>query len=165
MFDSHDVNNEKNEIERPQIIYDDDLFAIGSETPNSQSDVGSQNVSISLTINQNDNDRPKNGKRKARQFMELENGRMFEAAKMNITTIKVITNDGSRRVVKSNSKSEEYEILSKIGSGTYGDVYKARWLVTGEIIAIKRLKCKLTVPNSVCKKQNVTNLVLKTVKY
>lgn len=151
MFDSNDVPDTSNHAERMKIVYDDDLFTFGSVTPNG----GPQNVSISLTYNQNDDARPKNGKRKARQFSELENGRIFKSEKPNITTIKVVANDRCRRVIKANTKSDEYELLNKIGSGTYGDVYKARWKVTDEIIAIKRLKCKLTVPNSVCTKNYI----------
>lgn len=35
---------------------------------------------------------------------------------------------------------ERYEKLNKIGEGTYGVVYKARELDTGEMIALKRIR-------------------------
>ena len=39
----------------------------------------------------------------------------------------------------SNNQSK-YEIEGKIGQGVYGDVYKARNKVTGELVAMKKIK-------------------------
>ena len=35
---------------------------------------------------------------------------------------------------------EKYKILKTIGDGTYGSVFKAQNLTTGEIVAIKHMK-------------------------
>ena len=42
----------------------------------------------------------------------------------------------------SETKKEDYHILSLIGKGAYGDVYKARKKYTGQIVAIKTIKKK-----------------------
>jgi serine/threonine protein kinase len=34
----------------------------------------------------------------------------------------------------------QYQLLAKLGSGTFGNVYKCLDLVSGEIVAIKKLK-------------------------
>lgn len=147
-----------NKTERQQITYDDDIFEFGSETPADESNLIPRNVSISVTFAQNDGDddadvddkRQMIGKRKAHTISELRNRKYFKAAvSKNVPTIKVIANDVCRRAVTTNSTTDEYELLKRIGKGTYGDVYKARWNITQEIIAIKRLTCKLNVPNTV----------------
>ena len=39
---------------------------------------------------------------------------------------------------------EQYKIQDKLGDGTYGWVFKATSIKTGEIVAIKRFKRKYT---------------------
>lgn len=40
------------------------------------------------------------------------------------------------------NKKENYHILSLIGQGAYGNVYKARRKMTGQFVAIKSIKKK-----------------------
>jgi serine/threonine protein kinase len=37
---------------------------------------------------------------------------------------------------------EQYKIIKKIGDGTYGSVFKAINNASGEVVAIKKFKCK-----------------------
>ncbi|EPS68289.1 hypothetical protein M569_06479, partial [Genlisea aurea] len=46
-------------------------------------------------------------------------------------------------------RSEQYERLEKIGQGTYSDVYRARDLKTGRIVAVKKVKFDSFKPDSV----------------
>ncbi|TPP61670.1 Mitogen-activated protein kinase kinase kinase kinase [Fasciola gigantica] len=48
-----------------------------------------------------------------------------------------------RRFVKENDPKEEYKVLSAIGSGTYGDVFKAIHRATREPVAVKIMKIDL----------------------
>lgn len=40
------------------------------------------------------------------------------------------------------NKKENYQIISLIGQGAYGQVYKARKKLTGQFVAIKSIKKK-----------------------
>ena len=37
---------------------------------------------------------------------------------------------------------DRYKIISALGDGTYGCVFKAIWLKNNEVVAIKRMKAK-----------------------
>lgn len=136
--------------ERQQIIYDDDdLFGFGCDQTDEINAVP-RNVSISVTFAHDEDNGRKNGKRKAKNISKFENGRVFKVAKKNVPSIKVVTNGKTRRAVENNGRAEEdYELLHEIGCGTYGRVYKAKWKITDEVIAIKRLVCKMTGPYAV----------------
>lgn len=38
------------------------------------------------------------------------------------------------------SQQPQYQLLQRLGSGTYGDVWRAQDTVTGNIVALKRIK-------------------------
>ena len=72
-------------------------------------------------------------------------------------------------------QAERYERLEKLGEGTYGVVYKAKDSVTGEIVALKKIRLENEeegMPStamreiSILKELNHTNIVLlKDVSY
>jgi len=45
-------------------------------------------------------------------------------------------------IIMAENKKENYHILSLIGQGAYGNVYKARRKMTGQFVAIKSIKKK-----------------------
>lgn len=143
IFDCDELN-ERNVPAREQITYDDDLFAFGIDATD-EVDKVPQNVSISTKLTQN-------GKRKA-NHSNVENGRIFKAAKLNI---QVTANGGTRKATKTHERNDEYDLGKEIGSGTYGRVYKAKLHGSNEVIAIKRMTCKLNTENSV-------NILIRTI--
>lgn len=147
---------------RQQVVYDEDLFAFGNESPEDEIDCASNDVSITVTIN--GSDRKRNGKRKADDTPDQLNGKVFKRPKISAPNVRVIANGRSRRAVETRTKFEEYELQTEIGSGTYGRVYQARWNATGETIAVKRLTCKLNSVNfsilSLCNYNNLVVVVL-----
>jgi serine/threonine protein kinase len=47
---------------------------------------------------------------------------------------------GSASQLSQPTKMERYQKLEKIGEGTYGVVYKAKDRITGEVIALKKIR-------------------------
>ena len=50
------------------------------------------------------------------------------------------TASNKNHTTKSIKSLEKYERLEKLGEGTYGVVYKARNIETGELVAIKKIR-------------------------
>jgi len=48
--------------------------------------------------------------------------------------------DGILDIIKRKDPGKEFEILKQIGSGTYGEVYKAREVKSGNLVALKIIK-------------------------
>lgn len=146
-----DTLDVRSQPKRQQIAYDDDdLFGFGFGCEEAdETDASPKNVSISVTFTHDANDGRKNGKRKAHNISELENERIFKMAKKNAPIVKMVSNGKSQKTECDSHVEEEYKLLLEIGCGTYGRVYKAQWNVTKEVIAIKRLICKLDGPHAV----------------
>ncbi len=48
--------------------------------------------------------------------------------------------DYHRKITQPASKIDQYQKLEKLGEGTYGVVYKAKHKVTGEYVALKKIR-------------------------
>lgn len=47
---------------------------------------------------------------------------------------------------------EQYEKLEKVGEGTYGKVYKAKDITTGQLVALKKTRLEV---NSACRPEGI----------
>lgn len=130
-----------NQPSRELVSYDDDdLFTFGGAMPNDEINSATQNVSISVTVDST----KRCIKRKSHNVPKPTNG----YTKKRIVNTQNKPNGTAPRKYDNDPSSGEYHLLKEIGSGTYGQVYKAE-LQNKVVIAVKRLHINLNSPNLV----------------
>lgn len=134
----------KEELERTQIIYDEDLFSFGNDNSIESTDSTS---SIEFDA----------GKVENQRYVDSSNAtikRKSIASRLDFKVkIRNSNNNPKRMIVNSSNKksTNKYDILKEIGSGTYGKVYSARDNRDNRIIAVKRIICEMKTLQSVRK--------------
>lgn len=151
---------------RQLITYDDDLFAFGGDASSSSDhdeiDNVTKNLRISVTI-----DNTGDGNRKRKRFVDddddsdeaADDNYYHEPKKKRISNVPSCSSSSSssiasaqqpNRTKTTKKETEPYTLLEAIGQGTYGQVWRGKCNETNTVVAIKRLKCKLNTPSTVC---------------
>lgn len=134
---------------RTQVIYEDDLFDIN---PNATKNVTQPNINVTKSpqrkvmitnkISKIQIKAPLPPQRIVKNHRPLQ----LSAAETNlwrnaINNQQTVSNTKENRMlIYSNGKN--YHITNRIGSGTYGQVYKGYHVETSNVVAIKRILCK-----------------------